>query len=186
MLTLIWTLMPLVAGYVIFRIYQKKAAEREAASSKRFDEIFGGAAKLPSQTPPQSTFSPAPITANSAPALITPPPSAWVTQEKFLQPRGKLIYYLLKSELPDHEVFAQVSLGAVIAATQPLRKPLEGTIDFVVCDKQMKPLAAIGFTGMADVDSIGASISAAGMRWVQFVPDALPQRGDIRALVLGA
>ena len=45
MLTWMLIFAPIVAIIVIYRIYRKKTAEREAASSKRFDEIFGGAAK---------------------------------------------------------------------------------------------------------------------------------------------
>ncbi len=183
MLTWLLLISPFIAGYIIYRVYQKKNAEREAASSKRFDEIFGGAAK----TPPPAAPAPVPVTARTAPAPapVTPIASAWAAKEKFLEPQGKLLYYLLKSGLPDHEVFAQVALAAVVASAQPPRKPPESTIDFVVCDKQMKPVAAIRVSAVNSLDAAGEAVKAAGIRWVRIAPDALPQRGDIRTLVLG-
>ena len=171
-------LAPVVAIIVIYRVYRKKTAEREAASSKRFDEIFGGAAKMP-------PFSTVPASAPVAALPATPPPPAWIAKQKFLEPQAKLLYYLLKSGLPDHEVFAQVSVSAVVSAMQPARKPVDGVIDFVVCDKQMKPVAAIGLANTHGVDDIGECVKAAGVRWVRIAPDALPPRGDIRAAVLG-
>jgi len=177
MMTWILILAPIVAIVVIYRFYQKKTAEREAASSKRFDEIFGGSAKSSTSAPVSVQGMPVPM-----PAV---PQLAWIAKEKFLEPQAKLLYYLLKSGLPDHEIFAQVSLNAVIAASQPLRKPVKGVIDFVVCDKQMKPVAAIVLATPGGVDSIGECVKAAGLRWVCIAPDALPPRGDVRAVVLG-
>jgi len=180
MLTWLLILAPIVAVIVIYRVYQKKTAEREAASSKRFDEIFGGAAK--SST---SVLASAAAQATPAPMPVVPQ-SAWIAKEKFLEPQAKLLYYLLKSGLPDHEVFAQVSLDAVIVAAQPLRKPVAGIIDFVVCDKQMKPVAAVGIASTNGVDGIGDLVKTSGVRWVRIAPDALPARGDVRALMLGS
>jgi hypothetical protein len=183
MLTWILMLAPIVAIIVIYRFYQKKTAEREAASSKRFDEIFGGAAKSSTLAPASSASGAAQITPAPIPVV---PQSAWIAKEKFLEPQAKLLYYLLKSGLPDHEVFAQVSLDAVIVAALPLRKPIAGVIDFVVCDKQMKPVAAVGIVNTSGVDGIGDLVKASGVRWVRIAPDALPARGDVRALVLGS
>jgi hypothetical protein len=180
MMTWLLILAPVIAVVVIVRIYQKKTAEREAASSKRFDEIFGATGKASQQPTP----TPAPPTA-ARPVPPIPQLPAWVVNEKFLEPQAKLLYYLLKSGLPDHEIFAQVSVGAVISAGQPMRKPPEGVIDFVVCDKQMKPVAAIGLIGASAPDIIGDCIKAAGLRWVRIAPDALPARSDIRAVILG-
>lgn len=174
MLTWILILAPIVSIIVIYRVYRKKTAEREAASSRRFDEIFGGTAKsAPLPTP--------------APVAVRPEPlkASWVAKEKFLEPQGRLLYYLLKSGLPDHEVFAQVSVNSVVSAAQPLRKPVDGVIDFVVCDKQMKPVVAIALATPGGAESIGGCIEAAGLRWVCIAPDALPLRGDVRAMVLG-
>jgi hypothetical protein len=184
MLTWLLLLSPFVAGYIIYRVYQKKNAEREAASSKRFDEIFGGAAKAPPPATPSPAFVPSEI--RSAPVSVTHIPAAWTAKEKFLEPHGKLLYYLLKSGLPDHEVFAQVSVGAVVAAVQPGRKPVDGVIDFVVCDKQMKPVVAIRVSAANSLDAAGETVKAAGIRWVRIAPEALPQRGDIRTVVLGS
>jgi len=179
MLTWMLIFAPIVAIIVIYRIYRKKTAEREAASSKRFDEIFGGAAKSSTSAPVSAAVQGTPV---QVPAVPHP---TWIAKEKFLEPQAKLLYYLLKSGLPDHEVFAQVSLDAVIAAAQPLRKPVSGVIDFVVCDKQMKPVAAVGIANTSGVDGIGDLVKASGVRWVRVAPAALPARGDIRAMILG-
>ena len=182
MLTWLLILTPVIAVVIIVRVYQKKTAEREAARSKRFDEIFGGMDKA-SQPKTPTPVPVAPVAASpAAPAVQT---AAWVAKEKFLEPQAKLLYYLLKSGLPDHEVFANVSAGAVISAASALRKPVDGVIDFVVCDKQMKPVAAVGVKSANAADNISEFVKAAGLRWVRIAPQALPARGDVRALILG-
>ena len=121
-----------------------------------------------------------------------------LARERFLGQAETLLYYLLKTGLPGYEVFASVSLAAVINASgsghereQQLRRLAQYRLDFVVCDKSMRIIAVV------EVDSAVAAVGAgeqqfkadclkrAGIRLVRVNPAALPKREQMRALVGG-
>ena len=90
--------------------FRRHAAAREAASAARMkaflEEARAKAGRSAADTP---AAAPA-----SAPAAITPQPqtSAFTARTQLLSPDHSLLYRLLKSGLPDHDIFARVSLAA--------------------------------------------------------------------------
>ena len=190
-----WILFLLAAGGVIAYFvsnYRKKVAEREAASKKRFEEMFLARPKpaTPSDTPP----APAPA-AVVPPETKRPPVAAAVppARERFLGQRETLLYRLLKVGIPDHEIFANVALAAVTGGRneQETRRLAEYRLEFVVCDKGMRVVAAVEFEPAGGAQAMGDQrfkadcLKAAGVNLVRINPAALPRREEIRGLVCG-
>lgn len=200
-------LVGVVAGtaYSIWN-YRKKSAAREAASQQRFAELLreqtassGRPVPAPAAAAPAS--SPTPVShatpAAAAPAPV-PAPAAGAARERFLGQHETLLYLLLKTGLPDHEIFANVSLALVAALPpagsereQQLRRLAPYQLDFVVCDKNMHIVAAVDFETAGGADAAGLQqfkadyLKRVGIRLVRVNPMAMPKRDQVRALVIG-
>lgn len=186
-----------VAGGVAFAIwnFHRKTATRKVASEARFEKIFKGPAQVPASPPPASAAE------SSTPAKTPPAASAALpaAAQRFLGQAESLLYYLLKSGLPDFEVFAGVSLARVVGASgegrereQQLRRLAQYQLDFVICDKSMQVVAVVEVESAAGAGPAGDQrfksdlLKQAGIRLVRINPAALPQRGQIRTLIDGA
>jgi hypothetical protein len=180
--------------------YRRKAALRESASRERFKEMLKAgplaAASAAPAVPAARVFS------ESQPASVaqTPPDApaiAYAARDRLLSQSEKLIYLLLKTGVPDHEIFSKVPLTAVLNAPgtgydheQQLRRLSRQVLDFVVCDKGMKIVAAVQLAA-ASPDAIVAQrirtecLKSAGIRLITIEPGALPKRSEVRAFVCG-
>jgi hypothetical protein len=171
--------------------FRRKAAVREAATKKRFEEMFRA---QPASAPTPDT-SPAAIPASTvvpetkAPAAVAAPPA----RGRFLGQRETLLYRLLKAGIPDHEIFANVALASVAGGRneQETRRLAQYRLDFVVCDKGMRVVAAVEFEPAGGAQAIGDQhfkvdcLKAAGINLVRINPAALPRRDEVRGLVCG-
>jgi hypothetical protein len=118
-----------------------------------------------------------------------------------LTPPQTLLYYLLRTGLPDHVVFARMTLASILEAgprlsgfarEEQLRRLAALTVDFVVSDKNMQPVAVVeltvhapGSSAQADRASACTLLAAAGVRYLEFDATQLPRKDAIRAVVLG-
>lgn len=190
-----WILFLAATGGVIAYFvssYRKKVAEREAASKKRFEEMF--LARPKPAPPPDMPPAPAP-SAGASPVAKTPPVAvaAPPAKERFLDQRETLLYRLLKVGIPDHEIFANVSLASVAGGRneQEARRLAQYQLDFVVCGKNMRIVAAVEFEPAGGAQALGDQhfkaecLKAAGINLVRINPAALPRREEIRGLVCG-
>ena len=187
-----------VAGGVVFAIwsYRRKAAASKAASEARFERLFkakataGAASDLPAVSRPEAATRATPMA--QAAASISPP------RERFLGQSETLIYYLLKTGVPDHEVFASTTLASVVGAPgdgrdrdEQVRRLSQYQLDFVICDKSMRVVAVVDVESAAGAETAGDQrfisdiLRQAGIRLVRVNPAALPQREQIRALIGG-
>jgi hypothetical protein len=192
------------AGVVAYGVwdYRRKIAARDAASKARFDEMFkmqGAAAPAKPESapppPPPATAVPA-----SVPTTVTTPPVsppiAVSAPGRFLGKTETLVYRLLQTGLPDHEIFANVTLSSVVAASgggsqgeQQARRLSQYQLDFVVCERDLRIVAAVEVEAGGGADAIGMRhfkeecLKAAGIRLVWFDAAALPRRQEIRALL---
>lgn len=193
-------------GYLIFLVvmaiviavfvwdYRRKIARREAVSKQRLAQLLKAA--TPAATPAVPPPEPAPAAAAGV-APDVPSTIALPAKERLLSQSETLIYYLLKTGIPDHEVFPKVALAAVLAVTgegydrQQLRPLSRHLLDFVVCDKGMRIVAAVQVAA-AGAEAAGAQrikadcLKAAGIRLVIIDPAALPRRAELRTLVCTA
>ena len=190
-----WVLFLLVVAVVAIPIliwdFRKKAAAREAASKKRFEEMFLArpAPASPPDMPPAAVPAPGALPETKATAAAAAPPA----RERFLDPRKTLLYRLLKVGIPDHEIFANVALASVVDGRneQETRRLAQCRLDFVVCDKGMRVVTAVEYETAGGVQAAGEQrfkadcLKAAGISMVRINPTALPRREEIRALVCG-
>jgi hypothetical protein len=179
--------------------YRRKAALRESASRERFREMLkAGPLSAASAAPaPVVPVAPSPQPASVTETPPDAPAIAYAARERLLSQSEKLIYLLLKTGVPDHEIFSKVPLTAVVNAPgtgydheQQLRRLSRQVLDFVVCDKGMKIVAAVQLAA-ASPDAIVAQrirtecLKSAGIRLVTIEPGALPKRSEMRAFVCG-
>jgi len=195
-----WFLFTLMVGAIVAYCvwdYRRKAALREAASQERLLQLLEAktAAKAAADAPPAST----PAADGNAPAQALPVAAAAPSgKERFLGKAETLVYYLLKTGIPDHEVFANVTLATVVRQEgggfdqeQQLRRFSQHQLDFVICDKSMRIVAVVDVESPGGTDTAGAqrfksdTLKAAGVRLVLVNPKSVPRREDIRALVCG-
>ncbi|HSD99957.1 MAG TPA: DUF2726 domain-containing protein [Burkholderiales bacterium] len=191
-----YVLLLATVGVVVYAVwnFRRKAAERKAASQARFEKMFKGEAQLAPELQP-----PFPTAAELSPSAESPPAAAQpVAAERFLGKAESLLYYLLRSGLPDAEVFAGVSLARVLSATgngrdreQQLRRLSQYQLDFVVCDKSMRVVAVVEVETAAGAGAAGDQrfksdvLKQAGIRVVRINPAELPRREQVGALVNG-
>ena len=187
-----WILFLLVAAGVtgIFVWdFRRKAAARDAASQKRFDEIFrarAAAAPVPG-TPPPAVALPTGAPQTNVPVASAAPSAG----SRFLGQRETLLYRLLKAGIPDHEIFANVALPSVVGARSEheTRRLAQYRLDFVVCDKGMRVVAAVaiepagGMQAPGEHRFIADCLKAAGINLVRLNPATLPRREEIRVLL---
>ncbi len=196
---MLWILFLVVAAGAIALFtwdFRRRAAAREAASKKRFEEMFlarsapvPAADTPPATTPPAAAPVPGAVPVAQAPAAVAAPPA----KERFLGQRETLLYRLLKAGIPDHEIFANVALATVVGARneQETRRLAQYRLDFVVCDKAMHVVAAVEYEAAGNMQVVGEqrfkadSLKAAGINLVRINPAALPRRDEIRTLVCG-
>jgi uncharacterized protein DUF2726 len=192
-----WVLVPLVPiGAVAFVVwaYRKKAVTQARASSERFQQIFG--ASVPGATRAGA------IASNGTAARRQPVPGAASTsltpKARLLSDAETLLFYVLKTGLPDHETFAHVSLAAVIDVGAALpgnererqrRRLSQHHLDFVVCDKNLKPVAVLEIEQDLATSAVAQfkaeSVKASGIKYLRISPAAIPQRHELRALIYG-
>jgi Protein of unknown function (DUF2726) len=192
-----------VMGYAVWN-FQKKTAARETAAQRRFAELLREQASssgrpAPASAPAVPAAAPEPTPASHPAPAPAPAAAAVAVRERFLGQHETLLYLLLKTGLPDHEIFANVSLASVIAlpATggereQQLRRLAPYQLDFVVCDKNMRIVAAVDLETGGGPDAAGIQqfkadyLKRAGIRLVRVNSAAMPRRDQVRALVVGA
>ena len=189
---LLW-LTPVIVIAVFVWNYRKQAAAREDASEKRLKQFL---------TKPLAEDAAAPAAPTAVPTTTpaSPLPKEYAVREGLLTPPQKVLYYLLKTHLSDHEVLTKVGAAAFLdiparfsgfeRETRERRLAL-ALADFVVCNKAFTPVAVVQCraaesAGMAHLAFARECSAAAGLRWVEVTPDAMPKREEVRLRVLGA
>jgi hypothetical protein len=196
----IWLLLllPVVAIAVLVWNYRRQAAAREAASAERMEAFFGkrNADAITKTADDRAPAAPPPRGAR--PQLFAV--SGFTVRAPLLSAEQLAVYQLLKSALPECEVFPCMCLSAFVLPDEKLtgfaraaqtRRLADAMVDFLVCDKHMKPLAVMQLknsTGkVAETAAFAAACTAAiGVRWLELEPAALPAVEDLRTLVLAA
>jgi Protein of unknown function (DUF2726) len=162
------------------------------------DALIGGAA-----TP---KVTPAPVAVTPVKTLPAPPSKPQVvtgfTARAQLVAAVQLpVFQLLQSALPRHAVLPRMNLAAFInppayetgfALEAQQRRLIDATVDFLVCDPQLKPVAVVQCKSgtpapvPAQIAFAAACAVSTGIRWIVLAPEALPPPEDIRSRVLGA
>jgi hypothetical protein len=147
----------------------------------------------------------APTTAHAAQAPAPRPAAQPVAvavatikpKTSFLAGPNKLLYLVLRTALPDHQIFPNVRLAdAVQIAGQPptpqARAQLaQARVDFVICNKALAVVALVDITDGNRADDVlkrqlKPQITGAGGRYLRIAPNAIPRPAEARSLVCGA
>ena len=194
-------LAPFIAIPIFWWSYQRKQAARERLAHERWHSVVQGAGKDSSGAAiPQSAVDTVkPVPQNGLPASMAGN-NVFQRRERMLDPAETLAYYLLRNGLPDCEVLGRVRLdqllevtgGSGVATGGRLQGLAQHTVDFVICNKAMQPMAAVdvldgeaGAVLTAAPDFKTRCLGQAGVRYVRVLRSALPKRQDVRAVVLG-
>jgi|GEM_PF-4662024 len=116
-----------------------------------------------------------------------PLPELSLRESSVLDRQERLVYLLLKVALPECEILARVDALRLLPLTEGL-SPF--VIDFMVCSKDFRPLAAIDLDRSERPEVAGRArrvqlLRRAGLRFLVWRFDELPARGDVRQVVLG-
>lgn len=191
-------LAPFIAILVLWWNYRRKQAAREQVSGARWQSLVKEAVAPPAggiaEPQPAATIVAA---AEPAPAAV----AQYGPAERVLDPAQTVLYYLLKNCLTDHEVMPRVALGSVLSVPaeitgsqreQRMRALALETVDFVVCDKKMKPVAVIDLLAQEAPAALTTApdfrtrcLAQTSIRYLCLVRTALPKREELRGLVLG-
>ncbi len=213
-------------GWALHR-YRKKTAENERERALRFEQILGttadgravdgaasggaptvvpgidparlAAAMLASGQAAAGRGAAAARVAAAEPPIIPAP--AYQLRERVLDRPGTLVYYAIRTAVPDHEVFIGLSLAALLDVPETvrgydrelrLRRLAPLAVDFAIVDKSMQLVAVIDLEPVApgpeqhDAQRAKAEyLRALSVRHLTFPRTRLPKYQDIRQLLQG-
>jgi len=175
---LVW--IALVIG--VFWSYKNKKVKRDAAREQQFRQMFSAAAVGGAVALAPTVNAPA-----AAAASVR-----FARKPRLLSTQTALLYYVLRSGLPDHEIFINVPVSNLIEAPaqnyeagQKMRQLAAARADFVVCNKQMEIVAAVLVNGSTGAGLIEECLQNAGIRAVRIDLAAPPKHAQVRTLVYG-
>lgn len=195
-----WFLIFLVAVALTAGIYwsfRKKLNRRTAEHARRL-EVLLAELKRDSHPAASATAEASPEIA-AAPAAV--PERTFGKKPRLLPQTGALLYLVFRTGLPDHEIFANLTLADLIEIEpavrgyereQKLRRLAQQRVDLVVCTKQLEVVAAVLIdisvsVGAAQTDSgfTESCLQAAGIRLLHVDTAAPPRHQQVRELVYG-
>ena len=179
----------------IFWAYGRKRKQALSARAKELEALISGAKG--GALPPDLPQAAAPV--SDAKPVVAVVAEKYSKKPRLLEKADALLYLLLRSGLPDHEIFARLSLLDVVEPgaslhgferEQSIRRLSQSMVDFVVCNKQLEIVAAVLYaaTDASTAEMRRATetcLRAAGIRIVTIDPAALPRHHQVRALIYG-
>jgi hypothetical protein len=185
-----------IIAWVIWS-YKQKQQKREAESARRFNALLADV-----QLKPDPPVTASGVNAAAVARSATPVPGFSKKQRLLPQPQA-LLYYVFRTGLPEHEIFANltladlVELGPAARGYEREQKALRlarERLDFVICNKQLEVVAAIVLEKGAAPDAVQDGnarlaeecLHSAGIRLVRVNPAAPPRHHEVRKLIYGA
>jgi hypothetical protein len=123
---------------------------------------------------------------SQAAAPDAPRTTAPIKRDPFLDPSVKLAFYLCKTGLKDHHVFAHVPLATLSATGARDIAIARGSVDLLVCNSAISIVAAIdviGPEGRAPEAQKADYLRSLGIRYLRLSVSSLPRREDIQSLL---
>lgn len=182
-----------VLGWAIVR-WRRAMQERKRERSMRFEQLIGPTPTGGSRPAPRMGTGVLPM---PEAAILRAPP--FRIRDRLLDKPATLALYAIRAAVPDHEVFARVSLAELLDVpeavqgydrAQRLKKLAPLTVDFAVANKSMQLVAVI------DLEDAHATVEQRAMlrtkaeclrefpiRHLTFSRARLPKYQDIRQLL---
>jgi hypothetical protein len=182
-----------VIAYLLWD-HKRKAAARDAVSAGRLQQILGTIEHARSDQGPGMS-----VPSSDAASVEPRRMSVYARRSRVLDPAHTLVYYLLRTALPDYVVLVQVPLTSILEpapglSTHAREESLSAlgarTIDFLVSDRNMQPVAVVQLAAASHATAAEAAtpetwFSATGIRHITLDVSALPRKDDVRSVVLG-
>ena len=191
------TLIPILfIGTVLYVMYKvrRSAQERRQRSEER------AAAMLAKVHAPARTAAPDAAPAPAAPQIapgVTPQAApALARRARILTDAQRLLFLALRAAMPEHLIMAHVRIVDLLDLSHTagpddgrLRALARERLDFVVCDADLVPVAAIVLyesviEQVPDERIKVEALRAIGIRLLRFRADSLPRPAEVRNLVL--
>lgn len=173
-----------------FSLWPEKKSNSEEDSSDGIEAFLAayrtGNAGLPATTPAAGSAQVSPPRPGAAPTTV---PRSVPPREAFVSGAVKVAYLSFKSGLRDHHVFAHVAMTMLPGPGQIDPALSQATLDLLVCNSEMKPVAAIDIIGAdaAPVDSARlAHLKTCNVRYLRLTAKSLPKPEAVRALLYRA
>lgn len=191
------------AAVVLFINHSKKNSSRVA---RRYEPLVGASAPPVVEREQWNKLDDVPVSVGTSEADDRVPVdvrTSYVRRERLLSKPEALLYLILKTGLPEHNVFANVRMADLVDVHRQhkgferlrrFRKISQYHLDFVVCDKQMHMIAAIELddsshdhTDRAQADRLKDDcLEAVGLKMIRFRVGKIPKHQEIREIVLKA
>lgn len=186
----------------VIRSYGKKQQQRGAERNRQFEALL--AELKNSRASREAGLAPAPAPqASLAVGEREATRPDYCKKERLLPQAETLLYYVLRTGLPEHEIFANLTLADIIDVEpavrgyergQKARTLAQQRLDFVICTKQLEVVAAVVLDKSAMPDRVHtgnprfaeACLATAGIRVVRIDPAAPPRHHQVRDLIYGA
>jgi hypothetical protein len=191
---LIW--LALIVG--IIWAYRKKREKHASERAKQLDALFAELKLNPNLPVGATTGAATPVAVAQSNSKLVPD---FGKKQHLLQQVEALVYYVFKTGLPDHEIFAHLTLADLVdieptlhgyEREQKVRRLAQQRLDLVICTRQLEVVAvvAINKTGPDAMQALNAQfvekcLQTVGIRLVHIDPALPPRHHQVRDLVYG-
>ena len=187
----------LIAGIVWS--YRKKLNKRTAERAKEFEALLSEVKRNPDIAGSGATGK----NASVATVLAVDPGPGLGKKPRLLAQNEALLYFVFRTGLPDHEIFANLTLADVVdiepavsgyERDQKARRLAQQRLDLVICTKQLEVVAAVLLDTAMSANAAQADnakftescLQATGIRLLRLESTALPRHHQVRDLIYGA
>ena len=198
------TIIPILfVGTVLYVIYKIRSIsqERRQRTEEREAALLANMQKLAPPRTGATSASAAPAVprpATGAAGQAGPATAALSRRTRILSDAQRVLFLVLRAALPEHFIMAHgriVDLLELPDATEAaerdvrLRALARERLDFVVCDNDLVPIAAVvlyeaGIQQVPDESAKIEALRAIGIRFLRFRADSLPRPVEARSLFL--
>ena len=183
--------------YVIYKI-RRASQERRQRSDERATQLLTHLQnRVPAPSAPDAARA-APAALQAARASAASPATVLMRRARIVNDAQRMLFLALRVALPEHLIMAHVRIVDLLDLPQGsdalerdvrLRALARERLDFVVCDSDLAPVAAIVLyaAGIDQVPDERAKVEALreiGVRFLRFRADSVPRPAEVRNLVL--
>jgi hypothetical protein len=188
----------------IFWAYGRKRRKLDGERAQRMEALLVNAKRAAGQGPIAAAVSGAPTAPPKVQAVLPQldPQAPQVSRkQRLLSQPTALAYKVFRAGLPDHEIFAHLTLADLVEVDSKLnaydreqksRRLAQQRLDLVICNRQLEIVAAVLLQEASASDGAKAlssyaqdTLKEAGIRLLTISPSALPRHQEIRNLTYG-
>jgi hypothetical protein len=170
-------------GWLLWRARNKLRRTEEEARAREtaFVQNLGLSSERASQAAPVAL-----VAAPMAPVAVAAASAGATPAGAYLSAQNARAFRLLKTALPQHEIFPRGSLRRILG---PLAPGKDLKVDFVVCSAEFRPVAVVDLVAPDDLPPVVAlkteRLAAAGVAYARWDGQDLPSAASVAETLLG-